>query len=733
MVQQDDGSLLAPDFGDTYASRAGALDQSRAVFLAGCGLPERLTGRQHTVLETGFGTGLNALALAQAAHGSHAAPPARGCSRSAQSEVAGAAYAAGLAASGCHVHYVGIEAHPLSRDDLAAALAAYDELSPWREALLAGWPPPMEGTYRWALGPRFTLTLVLGEVLPALRELDASADSVFLDGFAPDRNPAMWTTELLAEVVAHCRPSARIASWCVAGDVRRALAAVGCAVERKPGFAAKRERLEAVVDERVPLPRQSEANERSRDGSRDGFVVEAVGKSPDSTLVGREAVQAGPVDGADSIPDRALVIGAGIAGASVAAALALRGIAVTVLEAERLAAGASGNPLGVVRPEPSGLDHPISRLTAMGTLWLRGWLEGRWRARSLGTGAEAQPPTVHADRCGAIRLPRDDKHARRLREHAEASPPEWMQWLGAAEASDRVGAPVAGDGVWIAEGWNVRPPDLVAALLAASGAAVLAGRVRSIAPADVPTGSRLVSSNHACVTPGGDSRPADGTYVPVTTDAVPEPGGLGPSGSGGRPAWRVTLGDGTTTEWPLIVIANAFGVSGHIALPLRHVRGQLSWTEGGDGEVLQAIVCREGYVTPAVDGRNIVGATFQRDDADLAPRDEDDRTNQWRLSRLLPGWADRPLGPARVSVRAATPDRLPLVGALAPGLYASLGHGSRGLTCAPLCGELIASMVCAEPLPLPRDLVRRLDPLRFGEIQPKQIQAQPTNVRESDD
>ncbi|NCU95902.1 MAG: bifunctional tRNA (5-methylaminomethyl-2-thiouridine)(34)-methyltransferase MnmD/FAD-dependent 5-carboxymethylaminomethyl-2-thiouridine(34) oxidoreductase MnmC, partial [Betaproteobacteria bacterium] len=84
IVRQDDGSLLAPDFGDTYASRAGALAQSRAVFLAGCDLPQRLSGRSHTVLETGFGTGLNALTLAQLQAG------------------------ASGAATACHIHYVGI-------------------------------------------------------------------------------------------------------------------------------------------------------------------------------------------------------------------------------------------------------------------------------------------------------------------------------------------------------------------------------------------------------------------------------------------------------------------------------------------------------------------------------------------------------------------------------------------------------------------------------------------------
>ena len=190
----------------------------------------------------------------------------------------------------------------------------------------------------------------------------------------------------------------------------------------------------------------------------------------------------------------------------------------------------------------------------------------------------------------------------------------------------------------------------------------------------------------------------------------------------------MTLADGSTSTWPVVVVAKAFGVSGHLHLPLRSVRGQLSWAEAEPGRPLDAIVCREGYVTPARDGRHIVGATFQRDDADLNPRDEDDETNRWRLGRLVPGWGDQPLTSARVSVRAATPDRLPLVGALAPGLFASLGHGSRGLTCAPLGGELLASMVCGEPLPLPRDLVRRLDPLRFGDVA-----SHPARVNMSDD
>jgi tRNA 5-methylaminomethyl-2-thiouridine biosynthesis bifunctional protein len=111
-----------------------------------------------------------------------------------------------------------------------------------------------------------------------------------------------------------------------------------------------------------------------------------------------------------------------------------------------------------------------------------------------------------------------------------------------------------------------------------------------------------------------------------------------------------------------------------------------------------------------------VGATLQHDDEDSAARSADDLENLARLHRLLPGFADgvSALISGRVGWRATTQDRLPLVGKLAPGLYASLGHGARGITCAPLCGEFLAAMICDEPLPLGAEWVERLDPMRMA-------------------
>jgi tRNA 5-methylaminomethyl-2-thiouridine biosynthesis bifunctional protein len=111
-----------------------------------------------------------------------------------------------------------------------------------------------------------------------------------------------------------------------------------------------------------------------------------------------------------------------------------------------------------------------------------------------------------------------------------------------------------------------------------------------------------------------------------------------------------------------------------------------------------------------------VGATIQYDDEETTARRSDDEENFHRLQRLLPGFAASvdELKSSRVSWRATTQDRLPLVGKITAGLFASLGHGSRGLTCAPLCAEWLASMMCDEPLPLGSEWVARLDPLRFG-------------------
>lgn len=209
-------------YDDVYHASAGGPAQARHVFLAGNGLPARWRGRKHfTVLETGFGLGLNFMATWQA----WADDP-----------------------QACEVlHFVSLEKHPLSAADLARAHAAWPEFAPFSADLLVAWPALESGTYRIALAAgRLMLELVFADAVDALPGLKVSADACYLDGFSPAKNPDLWSPEVCRALAAHAAPGATLATWSVAGAVRRALVEAGFALTRRPGFAGKREMLTGV-------------------------------------------------------------------------------------------------------------------------------------------------------------------------------------------------------------------------------------------------------------------------------------------------------------------------------------------------------------------------------------------------------------------------------------------------------------------------------------------------------
>ncbi len=587
----DDGRIYAPDFGDVYASRSGAWGQAHAVFIDGCELPQRWRqGGCLRLLETGFGLGVNFLATWARLRAEGA--PAR-------------------------LHYVSLEKHPFTREDLRAALSLSiggaspemrAQLLPLAETLLANWPPLLGGFHSLELDEQVTLTLVFGDVDQILPQLVGRFDAFFLDGFAPDRNPAMWSPAVLRQLASLAAPAARLSSWCVAGAVRRTLEEVGFSVAKRPGFGGKRDCLSA----RWP---------------------------------GTEEAQA--------LPQTAIVIGAGVAGASAARQLARRGIAVTVLERERPAAGGSGNPVGVVRPEPGGAANPVTEMTAAGSSWLM-----RWVARH----ADA----VRHDWCGVLRMARDERKREKMAVQARTSAADWLIAVSPEDAAQRCAAMPADSGFYLPQAGWLAPPTLVAALLDHPGITVRSG-------ADVT--------------------------------------GLAQDGAG----WCVQMADGSASHASRVVLATAFDVGlGPVRAATGRARGQLSVLPARADRPLRSVVCRDGYISPAVEGCHTVGATVQHDDEEPNARRSDDEQNFARLQRLLPGFCRdvSELLSGRVGWRATTQDRVPLVGRLAEGLYASLGHGARGVTCAPLCAELLAAMMCDEPLPLGREWVTRLDPLR---------------------
>ena len=211
-----DGAIpVATAFDDPYFSLAGGFEETRHVFLAGNDLPRRLVDGFH-VAELGFGTGLNLLTLAL----EWAATGRQG-----------------------RLRFTSFEAFPMAAPDMARALAAFPAAAAVAAPLLAALA---EGRTAVAL-PGIDLTLVLGDARETLPRWPGRADAWLLDGFSPARNPQMWGEGLMAEVARHTAPGGTFATYTAAGHVRRALAAAGFAVERRPGFAGKRHMTRGVL------------------------------------------------------------------------------------------------------------------------------------------------------------------------------------------------------------------------------------------------------------------------------------------------------------------------------------------------------------------------------------------------------------------------------------------------------------------------------------------------------
>jgi len=228
LIWGDDGLPRSGRFGDVYFSSDDGLAESRAVFLAGCGLPAAWADRQSFVVgELGFGTGLNIAALLQ--------------------------LWAQTRSAGGRLRIFSVEAFPVSREDAARALGRWPELAPVAGRLLEQWPRRARGFHRLEF-PELgvTLDLAVMEVEAALQQWSGRADAWFLDGFAPASNPQMWRQSVLDLVAARSAPGARAATFTVAGVVRRGLEAAGFTVDKRPGHGRKRERLEAVLPGAAP-------------------------------------------------------------------------------------------------------------------------------------------------------------------------------------------------------------------------------------------------------------------------------------------------------------------------------------------------------------------------------------------------------------------------------------------------------------------------------------------------
>jgi tRNA 5-methylaminomethyl-2-thiouridine biosynthesis bifunctional protein len=400
-----DGTPYSEAYGDVYHSAEGGAAQAHHVFLGGNGLPGRWGGaRRFTIFETGFGFGLSFLATWHAWR-----EDAQRCAR---------------------LHFVSVEKHPFSAQDLAVLHAPHAEFAPLAEELRSAWPLLVPGMHRLEFEQgRVVLTLAFGDAGELVPQLRLAADAIYLDGFAPAKNPELWSPDLLKSVARLAAPGATAATWSVAAPVREALRAAGFAAEKRRGFARKSEMLVA-------------------------------------SFVPRRALRAAPAPSAER---SAVVIGAGVAGAAACERLAARGWEVTLVERHlEPALEASGNHAGAFHPVVSPDDSHIARLTRAAFSWL---LE-HWRQfDAIGAAPEWQ-------RCGVLQLARGAREdaAQRVAIAALGPPLAFAQRLDAAQAGACAGVSLAAGGLWFPEGGWIRPRSFARALIARSRARALHGR-----------------------------------------------------------------------------------------------------------------------------------------------------------------------------------------------------------------------------------------------------------------
>ncbi len=566
-----------------------------------------------------------------------------------------------LSGNGSRLHFISVEKYPLTQADLRKALAAWPELAPLSQPLIDQWPLPVSGCHRLLFADgRIRLDLWFGDIKEMLPQVPHPAtglvDAWYLDGFSPAKNPEMWTQDLFDDLARLARPDATLSTFTCAGFVRRGLIAAGFAMKKVKGHGSKREMLAGVREGKVP--QQSIAPWYARPAGREGEV---------------------------------LIIGGGIASAMTALSLVERGRHVTLLcEDGEPASGASGNRQGALYPLLNGEHDALSRFYSLAF--------GFARNRLL---ALAKHHPVAFSLCGVTQLGYDDKSAAKLAKMSQGPfPPELMHPLSAAEVEQVVGLPCDADGVSYPLGGWLCPADLTRAAIREAQAS---GRLEVVFNAAV---TRIAEE-------------ADG--------------------------WRVESRDGRQWHAPNLVVAAGHQLPALLPfaeLPLYPVRGQVSHVPTTAGlSQLKTVLCYDGYLTPAHNGAHCIGASYGRNQTDLAYRTDEQDQNRARLQACVPQqrWpaeVDVSGAQARIGVRCASRDHLPVAGPVArltaladhdvnapadqqsalplhAGLYVLGALGSRGLCSAPLCGELVASEICGDPLPLAADLLEALHPARY--------------------
>ncbi|MBT8134632.1 MAG: bifunctional tRNA (5-methylaminomethyl-2-thiouridine)(34)-methyltransferase MnmD/FAD-dependent 5-carboxymethylaminomethyl-2-thiouridine(34) oxidoreductase MnmC [Gammaproteobacteria bacterium] len=634
-----DGQPYSSLFDDIYYSSdddetVSGESEFNHVFFKHNGLPQRWTSRDDFVIaELGFGSGLNCILTIREWLNHCAASNSRKT-----------------------LHYIAIEKHPLSPACITELMSRYPELKPYSDELVENYPPAIEATHRRSLfDNRVVIYFKFMDVKDALDDEAAYVDAWYLDGFSPAKNPAMWSAEVFSKLSLNSRGGATCSTYTAAGSVKRNLQQAGFITEKVSGYGKKREmlvaRLPAVeaADKDAPLLRYQEKPWFKRPARLD---------SPAKT---------------------ATIIGAGIAGLSLAYSLVQRDWSVTIIDKHNeIREAASSNPAPIVYPRLSvnnDIDMAFYTSAYCHALYVLQRLQKTSKRKFWYDDGLLQTF--------------DESRISKILDSFGFN----KEYISKSDAADNAGKVMV---------------DYVSAGVVLP--AILCDVLRD------QCGDKL-------------------KMIEADVDEV--------AFYHGR--WHCCSDTASIQKDDVLIVANGSGVNDlglSPAYPVEIVRGQVVVLNANDASTqIKKTRNDEVHITPAIENKHYLGATYSRENLNAAAEQEDTKELLESLKNIYPDmFKQDDCCEAWVGFRTVSKDRAPIVGAVpdvsfyekeyadirhgsktsvyhsaayVTGLYISAAHGSRGFTSCFLSAEIVASLIDGSPIPVGKAVLDYLSPSRF--------------------
>ncbi|WAJ69276.1 bifunctional tRNA (5-methylaminomethyl-2-thiouridine)(34)-methyltransferase MnmD/FAD-dependent 5-carboxymethylaminomethyl-2-thiouridine(34) oxidoreductase MnmC [Catenovulum adriaticum] len=677
------GTPVSTKFDDVYFSTDDGLAESRYVFQQGNKLNDRWqTWPYHhfTIAETGFGTGLNFLAVCQAFTQFKQQNPNSPLKQ---------------------LNFISFEKYPLCKTDLAKALAPWQMLSCWSEQLIQNYPYLVEGIHRIEFDSQIKLDLWFGDIhtqLPQVADNQTGiVDAWFLDGFAPSKNQAMWHQNIFNHMARLASKNGHFATFTAAGFVKRGLVEAGFVVNKQKGFGRKREML---LGHKLQI-NTNESSISHRNKNRQNKTTTA---DPHSNKVAqtklKQSLQPTPYPQMPAKSKQTCIIGGGIAAICTALTLAERGHHIHLICQSHLADGASGNRQGAIYPL---VQNELNRVTDchLKSYQYACQFYQKWRRRF----------EFSVDFCGVVQLAFSEKMQKRQQALLAnpSLPNELFDHVKQQEMESVTGINFPHNGLYFPQGGWLNPTSFIKAAVK---------YLQQTQQLTLSTHTQLIYLNR---------QQNNWRLTCQTTHDKPETQVFEADNVVLAQGWQVSHLPQTT----------------HLAIkPSRGQVSYLQSNKTLNQ--LTKVICHKGYLTPQWQNLHSVGATFKIDQTDAKISEEDDNANLEMHQTHTPnitGWlTDKNVDSSRASIRATTEDRLPMIGnvspieslqtelngfakggrlpqqpiSIYPNLYVIAGLGSRGLTNTPLMAESLAAIMQNESIPLSLDTITAVHPNRFA-------------------